>query len=89
MDIIITVGFERIKHNINFSKEGLRKGKEIVEAKHVIEVKELRATDQDVKIQCEVKKTTQPNSSLRWKPYLEVSVKLNEFKNNILNCHFA
>lgn len=78
MDSIISIGFEKINFNINFSKEGIRKGKEIVEAKHLFEIQELRSSDCNSLISCKCHKTTQPTSTIKYKVHLEVSILLKK-----------
>lgn len=42
MSVILYTGFEKISHGINFQPETPRKGKDLVEAGHVINVEEHR-----------------------------------------------
>ena len=83
MDIIIKTGFAAIKHNINFTSESVRKGKEIVAAKHLKNVEELQGLGGDILIRCEMRHSLSVNEP-DYKVSLEVSKHMIFYVNQ--NC---
>ncbi|XP_024890188.1 uncharacterized protein LOC112466355 [Temnothorax curvispinosus] len=62
MEIVITTGFQKVTHEILFQPETIPKGKQLVNAGHVCDVKECRRNNQSYLIEAQVIRQTSVSS---------------------------